>query len=129
MDPSPHRHPADRRLDERTPVDGIELGWGLPRRHFWQRHRDTARALNISRGGLLALVPRSRSLRPGVEVPIVMCGGQGLVRVSHVRPSARRGWRLCGLDLVDADKQLRESIERIVADPSGRYAEAWAAVR
>jgi hypothetical protein len=129
MDPSPHRHPADRRLEERTAVDGLELTWGIARRHVWPRRTATARALNISRGGLLALVPNTRGLRPGVEVPIVMCGGSGLVRVRHIRPSARRGWRMCGLDIIDADEQLRDSLERIVGDPSGRYAEAWSAVR
>jgi hypothetical protein len=78
---------------------------------------------------MLALVPRSRHLRPYVEVPIELCGGKGVVRVTHVRPSARRGWRLCGLDLVNGDLQLLDAIERIVADPQGQYVRAWATAR
>jgi hypothetical protein len=123
MDPRIPGHPADRRLDDRVPVDGIDMAWGLGKRG------SNARVINVSRGGLLALVPKSRGLREGAEVPIQLFGGAGRVRVAYVRPSARRGQRLCGLDLVDADMQLLASIEEILTDSTGAYARAWAAVR
>jgi hypothetical protein len=129
MDPRIPGHPADRRLDDRVPVDGMEMGWGVGR---WGRLVDPtarARVLNVSRGGLLALVPRSRGLRDGMEVPIELCGGRGRVRVMYVRPSARRGWRLCGLDFVDGDLHLIATVEQIVSDTTGAYARAWSAVR
>jgi hypothetical protein len=126
MDPRIPGHPADRRLDDRVPVDGIDMGWGLAGR---KGAGATARVINVSRGGLLALVPKSRDLRDGAEVPIELCGGHGRVRVAYVRPSARRGWRLCGLDLVDGDMNLLAAIEQILADTTGAYARAWSAVR
>jgi hypothetical protein len=130
MDPRIPGHPADRRLDDRVPVDGIEMAWGLTRWGWGERTAETnARVIKVSRGGLLALVPRSRGLRANVEVPIELCGGHGRVRVTYVRPSARRGWRLCGLDLVDGDIQLLAAIEHILSDTTGTFARAWAAVR
>jgi hypothetical protein len=129
MDPRQSRHPADRRIDDRVPVDGLDLRWGLrTRRWRGQGAPGSARVLNLSRGGMLALVPRSRLLRAGLEVPVELCGGSGTVRVTHVRPSARRGWRLCGLDLVDGDLQLLDAIERIIEEPTGQYAKVWANV-
>lgn len=125
MEPSVHRHPADRRIDERVPVDDLEMTWGAPRR-FGGPQR--AGVLNVGRGGFLALVPRSRGLRPGAHVEIELCGGRGTVEVTYVRPSARRRWRLCGLHLVDGDLQLLDAIERIITDPTGEYARAWAHV-
>jgi hypothetical protein len=128
MDPRIPGHPADRRLDDRVSVDGIEMAWGLARWGWGERAvENTARVINISRGGLLALVPRSRALRENIEVPIELCGGKGRVRVTYVRPSARRGWRLCGLDLVDGDLQLLAAIEQILSDSTGAFARAWAA--
>ncbi|HEX7094784.1 MAG TPA: hypothetical protein VF183_02810, partial [Acidimicrobiales bacterium] len=84
MEQSLHRHPADRRIDERVPVDNLEMVWGMPRR-FGRPRR--AGLLNVGRGGFLALVPRSRSLRPGAVVDIELCGGRGKVEVAYVRPS------------------------------------------
>jgi len=129
MDPRIPGHPADRRLDDRVPVDGIEMVFGLARWGWGERTAETnARVINVSRGGLLALVPRSRALRDGIEVPIELCGGHGRVRVTYVRPSARRGWRLCGLDLVDGDLQLLAAIEQILTDTTGTFARAWATI-
>lgn len=123
MEPSLHRHPADRRIDERVPVDNLEMTWGVPRR-FGGPLR--AGVLNVGRGGFLALVPRTRGLRAGAHVRIELCGGRGTVEVTYVRPSARRRWLLCGLHLVDGDIQLLDALERIVSDPTGAYARAWA---
>jgi hypothetical protein len=123
MDPRIPGHPADRRLDDRVAVDGIDMAWPVGHR------RVPARVINVSRGGFLALVPRSRRLREGLEVPVELCGGRGKVRVTYVRPSARRGWRLCGLDLVDGDVTLLASIESILTDTTGVIARAWAEVR
>jgi hypothetical protein len=123
MDPRIPGHPADRRLDDRVPVDGIEMVWDLDR-----RGDDIARVINVSRGGLLALVPRSRRLRPGVDVRVALLGGNGTVRVAYVRPSARWGWRLCGLDLVAADMNVLASIEQILEDTTGAIARTWASL-
>lgn len=127
MENSPSRHPADRRIDYRVAVDGIEMAWGLPMGRR-QRRPSIAYVLNVSRGGLLALVPNSRWLASGVKVPIVFCAGAGTVEVTHVRPSARRRWRMCGLHLVDGDILLLDAVERIINDPTGEYARAWASV-
>jgi hypothetical protein len=123
MDPRIPGHPADRRLDDRVPVDGIDMAWSLAKRGA------NARVINVSRGGFLALVPKSRGLREGVEVPVELCGGAGTVRVKYVKASARRGWRLCGLDLIGGDMTLLAAIESILADTTGAYARAWAEVR
>jgi hypothetical protein len=128
MEPESHRHPADRRTDDRADVSGLPLTWGLSRRRFGRADAPTGRVLNMSRGGFLALVPRTRDLAPGLEVPIGLCGGTGRVRITDVRGSARRGWRLCGLVLIDGDVQLLDSIERIIEDVTGQYARAWAAM-
>jgi hypothetical protein len=123
MDPRIPGHPADRRLDERVPVDGVEMLWGIGR-----RGHDVARVINVSRGGVLALVPRTRKLRPGIEVPVALLGGTGTVRVAYVKPSARWGWRLCGLDFVDGDMNLLASIEQILEDTTGAIARTWASL-
>lgn len=127
MEQSTNRHPADRRIDDRVPVNGIEMEWGLDRGRF-PRGPALAHVLNVSRGGLLALVPYSRAVVPGAKVPVVFCGGRGTVEVTHVRSSARRRWRMCGLRLVDGDIALLDAVERILTDPTGDYARAWAAV-
>lgn len=127
MEKSTTRHPADRRIDDRVSVDGIEMAWGLPLGRL-QRGPSIGYVLNVSRGGLLVLVPHSRGLVAGVHVPIVFCAGAGTVEVTHVRPSARRRWRMCGLHLVDGDILLLDAVERIINDPTGEYARAWASV-
>jgi hypothetical protein len=123
MDPRLPGHPADRRLDDRVAVDGLDMVWGLPRKGWSdQAAESAAKVINVSRGGFLALVPKSRALQEGIEVPIEIAGGHGRVRITYVRPSARRGWRLCGLDLVDGDVLLLALIEEIVTDATGAYA-------
>jgi hypothetical protein len=130
MDPRLPGHPADRRLDDRVPVDGIEMGWGFGGKgRVGPDAMVAARVINVSRGGLLALVPRSRGLREGIDVPVDLCGGLGTVRIKYVRPSARRGWRLCGLDLVDGDPVLLAAVDQIIADVTGEYARVWAGTR
>jgi hypothetical protein len=123
MDPRLPGHPADRRLDDRVPVDGLDMVWGLARRGWSDRAAESAaKVINVSRGGLLALVPKSRDLREGIEVAVELGGGHGRVRVKYVRPSARRGWRLCGLDLIEGDALLLALIEEIITDSTGAYA-------
>jgi hypothetical protein len=103
--------PGERRTGTRRPVDGLELMWGRARPGRWRRRGPApAPVLNVSLTGLLVLAPKSDDLAVGARVPIEMSGGHGVVEVRYVRPSARRRWRLCGVDLIEMDDQLRGAI-------------------
>lgn len=121
----------DRRAGVRQPVAGLEIELGDPaRRRFGHRRaRLKARVLNVSRHGLLVLARDSRELVVGNRLPIEMCGGQGVVEIRYVRPSARRAWRLCGVDLVTMDRQLQTAILEMTSLGASAYARPWASIR
>ena len=116
---------GERRADVRYAVDGLEAVWGTRRSSWFTRGRVRARVLNVSSSGLLLLAPMSRDLAVGARIEIEMCGGHGVVEVRYVHPSARRRWRLCGVDLIAMNAPLRAAIREMTVGDAEAYMRPW----
>ena len=119
---------SERRAEVRYEVDGLDAVWGVPRSGLFAHGPVKARVLNVSSSGLLVLAPQSRQLAVGARIEIELCGGHGVVEVRYVQPSARRRWRLCGVDLVDMNPALGAAIREMTSGDGEAYVRPWASV-
>lgn len=111
--------PTGRRLGERIPLGEVLIAWRvgevLPGRlRDKPRPAEVGRVLDISVSGAAIVAPSAAELRPGRAVAISLDETDALVRIRRIDEFGDDGWRIYGVEFLEADLSFRDWINSLL---------------